>query len=662
MANRALACRGRLRHNDPQVQVSERSRLLGRESVLARLDAALVDARSDTGSLTLLTGEPGIGKTALTEAIARRARELGFSVGRGRGWDGAGAPPFWPWLEAVRDLAQVVSENEMARAVAAAGPHLGAFRPDAAIEPGSIAPQEREDARFRLFDAFTSFMAALSSAQPLLVVLDDLHWADPSTLELLRFSAPRLGRSQVVLLGAYRDVEITAEHPLRASLLALRTNADVIALAGLDPSAVARLCHDVVGDALAAAVVHDVHARTGGNPFFVREVARLVPSSATAPSGTRLPDGVREIIERRLALLTAPCRELLGITATLGRPADVALLTALVHADTTEVETLIAEAETAGILVAPGGRVALTHDLFRETVYALMPAADRARRHEHIALTLEERAEAGHPIPPSELALHFSRAGTSDSLRSRAILHGLAATSEALRHLAPLEALEHAERVVATLDAGERSDPEIRARALLALGEAARQAGFPERASGTLEDAARTARQANDAQLLARAALALHRVPSTYAWADERTRGWLTEAVARADTPRPEAVLVRAALARQDYHDRRGNDSHAMARDAVRLASELGDGGVLSFALFAQHDTMWHPGTAADRLAVAERMEETARTAGQPEMRAEATLLSAAALLELLIAGQERWSARVISSANSRSRTRSTCR
>ena len=533
---------------------------------MARLEAALLDARAAIGSLVLVTGEAGIGKTALTEAAARRALELGFWVGRGRGWDGAGAPPFWPCLEAVRDLARHVPESEMSRAVAAAGPDLGVFGPSAAVESGSIALHDRDDARFRLFDAFACFLAALSSAHPLLMVLDDLHWADPSTLELLRFSAPRLARSQVVVLAAYRDVEITSEHPLRRSLIALRTNSDVLGLSGLDGSAVARLCHDVVGDALPDAVVRDIHSRTGGNPFFVQEIARLLPSNGTGANVTKVPDGVRETIERRLAFLTARCRDLLDVLATVGRPADVAVLGALADAEPGDVEKLTAEAVAAGVLVASGNRVALAHDLFRETIYAALPPADRARWHELIARTLEERAEAGHPIPPSELALHFSRAGKSASLRERAIVHGLAAASEALRQLAPLEALEHAERVVTTLDASERPDPALNAQALLTLGEAARQAGFPERASTTLEDAARAARQTNDSQLLARAALALHRVPSSYAWADERTRALLTEAVARADTPRREAVLVRAALARQDYHDRRGADSHGMAR------------------------------------------------------------------------------------------------
>ena len=203
---------------------------------------------------------------------------------------------------------------------------------------------------------------------------------------------------------------------------ALRVSAELLPLAGLDVPAVGRVCETVIGATLSPDLARDVHARTGGNPLFVREVARLLPDTEGA-SPDALPQGVRDVIERRVARLSEPCRDTLGVAAALGRPVDAALLAAVGGATAADIAQLLDEAGSARVLVAAGGGFAFAHDLFRETVYAGLLPAVRDDVHARIAVALEARSRerAADPVERARAAL-LARARIERRVRARGSL------------------------------------------------------------------------------------------------------------------------------------------------------------------------------------------------------------------------------------------------
>jgi DNA-binding SARP family transcriptional activator len=218
--------------------------LIGRERELSLLLDGLGDAHAGRGTLFLIAGEPGIGKSRLSDEVAERARELGAVTLFGRAWEAGGAPAYWPWVQAirayVRDRDPQAARDQLGRGAADVAqmlPELRDWLPEVG-EPGSIDP---EGARFRLFDATASFLRAAAAAQPIVIVLDDLHAADASSLLLLEFVAQQLSEMRVLVLGLYRDVELGPDHPLTPALTGLtRHAAQVVQLTGLPETDVAR--------------------------------------------------------------------------------------------------------------------------------------------------------------------------------------------------------------------------------------------------------------------------------------------------------------------------------------------------------------------------------------------------------------------------------------
>jgi hypothetical protein len=618
--------------------------LVGRQLLHDHLSTAAASARAGRGRLLLLTGEPGIGKTSLAADLARACADDGFLVLWGTGWDGEGTPSFWPWLEAIRGCLGALPEPEVAAAVVASGPELARLLPELvrpAAEPAVPAPAfaegGRDGAQFRLFDAVWSFVRTLAGRRPLLIVLDDLQWADPATLDLLRFVAPRTRSTAVLVAGAYRDVEIGPDHPLRAALAALRAMADVVGITGLDRAAVAELLAAVEGHSVPPEVVEKAHDRTGGNPFFVREMARLMEVQGDRVG---IPAAVRDVVERRLARLSQPCHALLRIAAVVGQEADVSLLAEVAGTSESAVVDLVREAEWGRIVVPTAHGVSgirFVHDLFRETLHDATPAATAAELHRRVGIVLEQRVDRGAEVGAAELAHHFLRAGPDPPVRARAVRYSLDAARDALTRLAPQQALAHARRALGGLDSLTEPDEQLRLEVLLVMADAERRTGQGAECRGSIERAAGLARRLGSGAGLARAALLAQLLGEDYGTGAESTWALLQEAATALDDQQAEfRARVLAALARHLYHhDRpRAGDARALATAAVEAAESSGDDSALAFALFALHDTLWQPGTASQRLEVARRMESVA-AAADPELRAESVLLGAVARLEL---------------------------
>ena len=596
--------------------------LVGRDAELARLRQAAASAAAGAGGLLLVTGEAGIGKTSLIDAALRGIRpSLAWAWGTCR--EGSGVPGLWPWAEVLRSCqeAGLVAEAEEPAAVA-----LGAL---AAFGEREAADADESLERFRVFDAVGRTLRRAAADRPLAVVLDDLHWADAGSLRLLRFLAPDLHRSRLLVLGAYRDDEAGAEGALRPLLDGLAARAATLPLRHLDQRQVGELVARLRGERPSGAAVTAIHRRTGGNPFFVQQVTQL----GTELSGP--PAGVRDVVERRLDRLPRSCVELLEVAAVVGREAGTRLLAHATGRPTAEVVGALDAAVGARVLEpAAGGSVRFAHDLFRETVYAGLDSVTRARLHGRVADALEEVTPPTEPGLAADLARHRVAAAVVGD-PAEALPYVRRAAAEASAGLAFEEAAVHLAEGVRL--AALAADPEAHRALLLDLGDAHRRAGDLGEARRGYLRAAVDARAAGDAAALARAALGIHHVGAATWSSHQEAIELLEEALAaRAEAPDGETARLLAGLARELTHGP-GDRERALptSERAVAMARGLGDPLTLAVCLFAHHDAMWAPGSARRRLDVLDEMAEAAAAAHDPVLGWEALFARFVALLEL---------------------------
>ena len=343
---------------------------VGRTEPLARLTAAYQALAAPGGTvsgwagLVLVIGEAGIGKTTLLTRFASRVRADGGTVVWGTCWDGDQAPAWWPWTQALRGLLDRNPEVSDA-----AQPELAAIVPE--LDNHSSVTEADAAARVRVFDAAGQTLARAAGRTPVVVILDDLHSADQSSVELMRFVAhqPQLGA--LMLVGAYRPYE--APPGVAGSLADLASAAELVPLQGLSAEEVADLVRVIAGEAAQDHWQQLVYERSGGHPFYARELCQLF---ATAGNLTDVPAAVREVIGRRLARLSPECDTVLDAAAVAGGTLLPDVLAEVTGKDTNEMDALAAEATAAGIFAAASrqdGAVRFAHDLYRETIYAALP-------------------------------------------------------------------------------------------------------------------------------------------------------------------------------------------------------------------------------------------------------------------------------------------------
>ncbi|MEU0794522.1 AAA family ATPase [Amycolatopsis sp. NPDC005961] len=573
--------------------------LIGRAHPAAALRAELDRAVASHGGLVLVTGEAGIGKTTLVTGLADDARRRGALVLAGACWDSDSAPGYWPWVQVVRALRRELPEEEWARLDTAT---LSALLGETAGSDG-----------FRLHDAVTTALAAAAHDRPVVVVLDDLHWADAASLRLLEFAARHTWFERLLLVGAYRDVEVEAPgHPLRELVLPLVAKATTVTLTGLAPDEVAELMSRTAGTEPDPALAAEVHLRTGGNPFFVEQTARLwhsgSPVSAVAP-------GVRDALQRRLSLLPAPVTRLLTDAAVLGREFHRRILAALTGVPVPEIDQLLARAATARLVTAVGdGRFAFAHDLVRESRYAELEPAEVRRRHAAVVRALDAEPDLVPLVFAADRARHAYLAGDEvEAERAAELL--VAAARDASARLANDESAGHYRRAL------ERAaEPRRRVVIALDLGITLCRRGEDEEAWRVFEEAVALVRELDDDALLARAALTLSRTAPTGSRL-ALTSDLLVAAHERlAGKPAEPLSLDRVTL-------------ELTARAAV-LARDGEDDQELSFTLWARHDLIWGPGSARERERLTDELAVLARRTGDRENEFFAASLKWVALLE----------------------------
>ncbi|MDP8970403.1 MAG: AAA family ATPase [Actinomycetota bacterium] len=432
---------------------------VGRAHVLAELDAALDDAEAERGSLVLVTGDPGIGKTQLTSELAVRARARGVLVLRGTCWEGGGAPAYWPWAQVFRAwmrAANAASLDDLAvRPV-----DLAALVPERRPAAATTQPQDAEGDRFRLFDALTDALLRGAERQPILLVLDDLHWADVSSVLALRFLAGELHHARLLVVGAYRDVEVGQGHPLAAALGDLARSARLLPLSGLARDEVARFIAIITGVEPHPDLVGAVSGQTGGNPLFVRELVRLAwqegsmaSLAAMSSAAQAMPAGVREVIARRLRLLEGDARAVLEVASVVGEAFTLEVVARTSGLDRRRLLCALEHAIDARLITPePGtpGRYRFAHALIREVVYQRLPAERLAWLHGRTGEALEGLyGDAGEHL--AAIASHYLRAAPLGG-GERALRYAQRAGERALAMLAWEEAASHFERALGVCD------------------------------------------------------------------------------------------------------------------------------------------------------------------------------------------------------------------
>jgi DNA-binding SARP family transcriptional activator len=359
-------------------------RLVGRDAELARLLEALEEA-SKCLRVALIEGEPGIGKTRLAEEVAAEGARRGALVLWGRSFEGGAAPALWPWLPPLRALVASLPEP------ADVAPELATLLSPASIPGGGATAVQV--ARFAVVEAVADLLAHNAAQRPIVLVLDDLQWADVESLELLTSMVGRLADAPLLIVGTVRELEVGRNDTVVSTLAALTrsTGARRLQLRGLDGAATDALVLQTAGDALDPVAAASIHSRAEGNPFFTTELARLLASGQGLPAGD-VPSGVRDVVRRRLALLPEPTVELLRAAAVIGRYVDLGLLA---RASGRDLDACLDDLEAAILhrLLVPGdqpGVYRFSHALVREVVVDDISSLRRARLHLRVADALDD--------------------------------------------------------------------------------------------------------------------------------------------------------------------------------------------------------------------------------------------------------------------------------
>jgi DNA-binding CsgD family transcriptional regulator len=569
--------------------------IVGRDDEVGQLRAALVAASGGAGRLVLVSGEPGIGKTRLAAAVTEMAGEYGVPVASGFAIDDPGVPPLWPWLGVSRSvpaLAAVLGD--------AAGPARGLL--DGTADSAS--------ARFVMFAAASRALAEAAAGRGLLVVLEDLQWADRTSLLLLRHLAGELARDRLLVVATFRETtgRDTAGTPLAELLPALlRAGARPVRLTGLSRPDIARWLRLTHAGGDVDGLAGRLRAGTGGNPLFVRMLVERGPGAVD--DGLRGFPELRQLVLHQLSGLGAPARELIGAASVLGERIDQPALAEVTGLSAAQVGALLDQAVAQGVLAfAPeDNALSFAHALVRDAVYDELQPSRRAVLHERAARALA-RPERG-AVRAGQVAAHWQRCGGAGWAAQCARWAGEAAR-QATASLAYDEAARFAALALRAAEAdGEQTDA-TRAELTLEVARAEFVAGHIEACVGLCQAAARLAEGAGRPDLLAAAALVITGMgdPETIT-AVEALCAKAMRALPAEDTAVRARLRAGQAIAAAEAGA--GNRARELSAEALALAERGGDPDALHLSLCA-------PQFLAQRRELATRACQVAVQARQP--------------------------------------------
>ncbi len=617
--------------------------VIGRDSELALLaDAFKRVSVGDGREIVLISGEPGIGKTTLATRAARSAFEAGAVVLLGR-CDQDLATPYGPFVEAVSHYVTNAPEDLLRVHVDRFGAELAKLVPVLLQRLGELPALQStgpDTERYLLFSAVVGLLDQVSRDSPVMVVVDDLQWADKPSLQLLRHVIANTTGQRILIVATYRQDELSGSHPLSEALVGVRREPGVshITLSGLDDAEVvafvqAAAGHDLDDDGIDLAQA--LYRETDGNPFFVWEVLRHLAetgaiyrddtgrwTASAALDTMAMPESLRLVISSRVARLGPTVSEVLPMAAVIGREFDFDLLARLTELGEDEVLDVLDSAATAALVAevasAPG-RYHFSHALIQHTLYQELGATRRARAHRRVAEAIETVTD-GHPGERvGELAHHWYHA-PQPANAGKAMTYARRAGEVALVALAPDEAVRHFSQALRLVELATQGEPLLACDLRVSLGQAQRQAGVAG-SRETFLDAARRAQALDATDRLVNAALA-------------NTRGWFsasgvvdTEKIAVLEAAldvvgghdSPERALLLGTLCSELSFgplERR----RALATEAKTMARRLGDGATLVQVLSLLDNPLQIPSLLGERRADVREAVALAETLGDPEV------------------------------------------
>ena len=570
------------------------------------LDATKRVAGGEGREVLLISGEAGLGKTTLVAEAARAAFDTGACVLFGHSEEDL-ATPYQLFAEALGHYVTHAPEEQLLAHVEAHGSELSRLVPTLATRVRKLPPSKATDSdteRFLLFAAVVGLLGAVSTEQTVVLVLDDLQWADKGSLLLLRHLVAAEQPMRVVIMATYRDSELSQTHPFNDTLAALHRVSGVnrIELTGLDDSGVVALLEAAAGQSLDAAGVnlaHAVYRETDGNPFFVSEMLRHLSETGaiyqdstgrwvaeSALEQLALPDSVRVVIGARVGRLGKDAGRVLSVASVIGRDFDLDLLA---HATKTSEDDLLDILDAAASValvreVADTGRYSFAHALIQHTLYQDLGHNRRARCHRQVAEALEELCGDRPGARVGELARHWTCATQPIDL-AKAIGYSKQAGDAALRALAPGDALRYYAQALDLYRLAADPDPVLGIDLAIGLGTAQRQTGDPS-SRETLLTAARQAADLGDTNRLVAAALANDRGYTTNHNATDTDKVDVLEmAVDRLPFHHPDRALVLATLCSELAYGSTLERRKALADEALMIAESSGDDATIAKVL-----------------------------------------------------------------------------
>ncbi|MEE8636641.1 MAG: protein kinase [Dehalococcoidia bacterium] len=465
---------------------------VGREAELRQLQSAFDAAASGQGSVMIVVGEPGIGKTALTEQLATYVSLRSGRVLVGHCYEeGSFSLPYLAFVEALRTYAQARDISQLRKELGTGAPNVARIVSDVRERLKIQARPQRdpEEEKYQLLQAVSDFLGSAAVAQPLLIVLEDLHSADKGTLEMLEHVARNLAGKRVLVVGTYRDVDVDRTHPLSAALAELRRLPKFarLQLRGLNVDEVRKLVSSIAGPDVSWGLAEAVHRQTEGNPLFVQEVVRYLAeegvitresgrwrAKSDTPVEMHIPDGLRDVIGKRLSRLSESCNQVLSVAAIIGRDFQLDVLQRVTSIADDELFKALKEAKKMAVVeertkVGAMVNYRFAHALFRRILYEETIAPRRIRLHQQVARALEEVYKNRLAEHAAELAEHFSYSSASADLE-KAIGYGELAAKRATDVYSFGEAVRLLEQALEVQEILDPEDTVKRCDLLLALG------------------------------------------------------------------------------------------------------------------------------------------------------------------------------------------------
>ncbi len=627
----------------PRLEIEPVFGVIGRDTESALLTDAFKRVAAGEGrEIVLVSGEAGIGKTTLAAQVARAALVAGATVLLGRCDEDLGSP-YGPFVEALSHYVAHAPEESLRAHVEAFGAELARIVPALRQRLGELpAPQsaDPDTERYLLFNSVVGLLGQVSEKRALVLVLDDLQWADKPSLQLLRHVVANTTPLHLLIVGTYRHSELSSHHPLTEALAALRRESGVsrIALSGLDDAGVVALMEAAAGHDLddeGVGLAHALYRETDGNPFFVSEVLRHLSetgaiyqddtgrwTAAADLDSMAMPDSVRLVIGSRVARLGKEVSQVLPLAAVIGREFDLDLLARVTGHTEDELLDLLDAAAAVALVTevtdAPG-RYSFAHALIQHTLYQDLGATRLARAHRQVAEAIETIVGNRPGLRVGELAYHWFNA-TQPVNTGKAVNYARQAGEAALAALAPDDAVRYFSQALHLVDLAPGGDPLLACDLRIGLGQAQRQAGMASFRE-TLLAAAQRARELGATDRLVQAALA-------------NTRGWFS-ASGVIDTDK--VAVIEAALAALSDEDSRERamllatlcteltfgpleQRRALADDARAMARRLDDRTTLIQVLCLLNNPLQIPSTIDERMADTTEALALAEELGDPEV------------------------------------------